>query len=768
MKKQILFLLIIFFLANANAYETNVQISTIDETIPVTGTGNGFYHWVTLDWEYTGPTGGYEWETCDFESVDKNYGIFLDLSGEGFSDNALTEEFGPVTSTPICNNEGSITKCTARTTYFFKLETFNYSEDTNLTVPIKIRGKCGTDGTEPEPIPYIPTHHTTGYGKYGPLYIPNVTKEKEGINSKILFDEETLYSVDMDYTYVFTVNGAFESIVPEIDVTTRWGKQAGWSSPAKDALLEVSANDPLGKNIVGFSWVYPANCDFELLTSEGEGTTSMEESASFNCETTGFKLLIAYVTNEDNLVGYQAFLSYISSNENEVELDFGKDVLIALPNQYSWFEYNEILQHFDYRVSMLDPKVYTIIKDTGNGLTEIPETTIETSASTPFNSIPNPVCPLMTITGLGIYEGENFKIGNQTLNPRCQVGNHKITITSIGNYSDSTPFVLTKDFNFVVLDILIDVLNMQTTEERSNTYGMVFGENGVIDLNISINNYSPKYTDITNADFYYNENLSGGGWIVPLDTCTSEQINVFAESETLWKINAHLECTDSHLFYPTISLSDFPDFIPLGMTTFWVSDPTDKLKMDSLTLENLYDYIWNEGTQTWCNPKPGYSDSCGALQEGETGLVALPETTTTVTKGDLLRFYALITNVYADALNAKVILTITDSQGNEVAVLEQTKKQASQTPIIPPGTVSDFNILYYDTDYLSTGLYTVTGTVYWLPENGFEELDKKPLNNTKVIYFYVEGESFLTNLPETNYLTIIITLVFVSLILLKK
>ena len=108
MKKQILLLIIIFFLANVNAYETNVQISTIDETVPVTGSGagDGFYHWITLDWEYTGPTGENDWRTCDFESVDKNYGIFLDLSGTGFPTVALIEDFGPTTSTPECNPQG--------------------------------------------------------------------------------------------------------------------------------------------------------------------------------------------------------------------------------------------------------------------------------------------------------------------------------------------------------------------------------------------------------------------------------------------------------------------------------------------------------------------------------------------------------------------------------------------------------------------------------------------------------------------------------------
>jgi hypothetical protein len=721
MKKKIFFLALILLAFSVNAYdsETNVEIKTINEVIPV----NEFYHWIILDWTYTGPVGDTSWQECDFESPDKNYGIFLDVD---YSSNPrLIEEFGPETVKLKCNLVGGEYECTARTTYFFKLS----HSDGSYSIPVNIRGKCG------------------------------------------VVDEELAYPIDMNYDYNFSVNSSYESIVPDINYITKWGKSGTGSQ--KDAELKVVVHDPQNKNITEIEWTaIPAGCSKGSEIDSGIDSPDANSEITLSCDKKGIKVVVVSAENEDGYKGFKGFLTYFSDNDNEVEFShINNDVLIGLPNvtksnMNTW----NLQQDYNYKLSSIQTKTLTVLKDTGNGLPSETDYGITLEDSTPFVSVLNPECPGIAKQQSDVYAGEDFNLVYHSYLLGCEPGNHKVTFNSTGVYSNGTPFNLSDDFNFVAADINFNILNLvKTSEELAPLYGIVYGENGSIDLNVIIDNYSPEFIEIKDVNLvyvpflstprYYNENYA---------ECTFEETEIVNENPE-WKINSYLECPRFHEFYPVVYLNGFPEFKFPGPLIFWVLESTDKFKMDSLSIENLHDFTWNPDTNLLCDPKTEDCEEIGAEGEGETGLISLPQDTLKITKGDLLRFHAIVTNVYSQGLNGEVVIKITDSQGNEVAEISQLIGTRADDPGIDSLTKKEFDVLFYDTDYLrESQLYTVTATVYWIPEYGFRETDKKPLNNTKIAYFYVLGESLTENLPETNLNAVIIILFFVVLILLKK
>ncbi len=815
-KKIFMFLALILFLVNVNAidYETTVQISTIDNKIYFDSYTNGFYHWVTLDWTYTGPTAGdTSWMECDFERPDKNYGIFFDTgsaiatNSEIGSDNTsvsiitdpitgIIDDFGPITSQPLCDDYGSYAECTARTTYFVKMSNEGFIIDTNISIPMNIRGKCGVTDADFDEEEYEPNQ--TVVGNSHQAGVGATVKRKEKINdSKILFSfypsdppnnppPASLYPIDLYYDYNFTVNHSYsylgnqDPVVPDVNITTRWGKLAGFGSPESfDAVLEVEATDLKGKDIVGIDWIYPADCTLTPTSTIGMDTPDLESTADFDCQNPGIKLLVVYVTNEDGFVRFEPFLSYFSSNNQEIEFDYSFDEQLGLPNVTEFIDYNEITQHVNYRLSKLYSKTQTIVKDVGNGFAEDNDFYEMTNTdSTPFVTVIDPICAQLGNQGKNIYEGEDFKIINHYLYSICEPGNHEIKINATGIYTNGNNYNFSEDFNFVVLDININVLNLKVNDgtglyylgNYSSVYGMIFGEDGIVDLNIIIDNYSPTYTGINDTDLGW---LAGSFWLGSSgDSCPSETTTITEVDPTTWKIDSHLECETNGWFVPIIEFTDLPEYFPRTRYMLWVTEPIDKFKMDSITIENLGDNEWNPDTNEICNPKTGscanvYSHNSSNL----TGIVVLPEDIVKIHKGDLLRFHSTVTNVYFDGLNANLILVITDSKGNVAATIAEERfgPYGGAGYHIGPSTKYLFNILFFDTDFLKENeLYTATATVYWYPNRGFNELDAKPVNNTKIIHFYVLGPGLATTLPETNFVSVILALFFVVLILRKK
>jgi len=724
MKKTLFLFLIIFFALIANAettYTTNYEITILEGTI----TTSPFTHIIMIDWNYTIPLG--DPIECDFESPDKNYGIFLGLeSAEPYAlttDN-LIQSFGPTTSTPECNLKPDHLECTAKTTYFFTLLTYPTITEANYSIPTNIRGKCGK--TEPE---------------------------------------ET-YPINISYDYEFYLNKNQVTQIPDINITTRWGKTNG----TQDAVIDVNAQDPQNKDIIDYSFIYPADCVKNEETINGLYTPFLKTTFDLLCENEGITPLIFTATNEDGKTANKAFFTYFSDNEDEVEFFHDYDELIGLPNT-SQDTLNSVYgmeEHYDYRLSSITTKTLTVIKDTGNGFAQNSMYLTENTASTPFTSIQNPVCPAITNYHQTFeFIGEDFKIISNETSLLCEPGNHEIRFSVNGTSSNGSPFGLTQDFNFIVLDINFNILNMtKTSLGIGSLYGIVYGENGKIDLNVIIDNYSPEFIEITDVNLYYKPYLSSPWHSDSVSSiCTFEQKQIIQETETQWKINYYLECPDYHLFYPIVYLNGYPTINFPGPLIFWVTPLPDKFKMDSTIIENLFDSVWNPETEEYCNPKTGACTETGT-SSGESeggGLISLPQETINITKGDLLRFHSTTTNVSYQMLTEKVDLVITDSQKNIVAELTETKDTLAQTK-------AEFSTLFYDTDFLrESQLYTVTSTVYWAPERGFQELDSKPLNNTKTTYFYVlSNQGLIENLPETNFTSIVFALIFVLIILRKK
>ncbi len=782
MQKKILTgILFIFLLAGINAYYTDVQIYTVDEVIPI----SPFWHWVVMEWEYTGPlTGDDSWAECDFESPDKNYGIFLDLSSPYVS--STGQEFGPTTRTPDCQvntGEGYI-KCTTRTTYFFELQTSSaLPAGSEVTVPIKMQGKCGY--ADPNQQPFDPEPVIVGVGKYGaPGNQSAGTKEKEK-KPELLFDYSETYPTEINYDYVFTVNRSYYSDVPYFEeIQSRWGK----TNETRNAVINITAIDGRGDDLItGTSFIVPADCQPINTTQEGQDTITMETELELSCEQTGPKLIVVYATNNEGLSGFQGFFSYFSSNDNEVELNLVHgNLLEVFPNIISGSSSGADIiieqsgNNYDFRLGGIPQKTFTVLKDTGNGIPSEPSITEDMQLnlvnSTPFVSVLEPECPLLDLGGSYVvgqyykYEGEDFALISRSQIPWCQPGNHKLRITQQGEYSNGNPYTLTQDYNFVVLDININVDGMEVQTENlvQTAYGIVYGEDGEIDLNLTINNYSPEFTEISDVDFYFSQYAQAPNYAFAGDECTSDTTSITAVSDTEWKISSHLECTGIHRFYPIIYLSDFTEpFIFPGQYYFYITESEDKFKMDSIEIENLYDATWNPESGEYCNPKTG---DCYATETPEgTGQIGLPQGTIKITKGDLLRFYATITNVYHENLEAEVKVVITDESNNVVAELEQNSSTPTAYPSIEAYSKKVFDVLFYDTDFLQENrLYTVTSTVYWYSAKDFGVLDSKPLNNTKTTYFYVLGEGAIENLPETNAITVILSLIFVLFILIKK
>ncbi|MFH1695740.1 MAG: hypothetical protein ABH850_04950, partial [Candidatus Micrarchaeota archaeon] len=426
------------------------------------------------------------------------------------------------------------------------------------------------------------------------------------------------------------------------------------------------------------------------------------------------------------------------------------------------------------RLAQTYPKTWTIIKDTGNGLGEETNYAISVENSSPFVSVLEPVCPYLESSyslenapkgldsqyGEFYYKGEDFKIIRHGSFPSCEPGIHQLKITSTGTSPTEGPYSLTQNLNFIALDIDVQVLGMKTNQENSWMYGLAPGENRKIDLNITIDNYSPEYTTITDISFYHKDAFSS------IFTCTSEETDIIEETSNNWKINSNLKCTGPHVFSPIVYFNNQKEFAHPANLVFWGLEPTDKFKMNSVTIENMHDQNWNPDTNEICNPKTG---NCSPIMSEDvedvvTILLILPGETTTINKGDLLRFHSTIMNFYSMELGAHVIIKITDPQGNEVAEIYQI------TGGVDSMKTQELNLLFYDTDFIKENtLYTVTSTVYWMPSYGFKELDIKPLNNTKITFFYVLGNNnLISNLPETNFISALIALAFVILILRKK
>ncbi len=721
-KKLILILVFLFFLVNVNAYEINLDVNQIQDVIPK----QEFWHWMILNWDYTGPSSGDQnWQTCDFESPDKNYGITLTENKNEYS---IQESFGPTTVFDECSPEGSDLRCTAKTSYFFKVKTNSTSQ--NYTIPVNIRGICG------------------------------------------VIETPTEFPVDMNYDYNFTFDSSYETILPDVNVKSWWGKRSSFGSPEiKDAVLKMVSHDPQNKNIIDVEWIVSNDCPDKSSVDTGIYSSDVNSTLNLMCNKPGTQIVVVKATNQDGYSGYSAALTYFSDNNDEVEFDGDYGVLVTLPNSDRLELFWTPEENFDYRLAEISKlKKTVIIKNTGNGFPTEPNNNITRINSTAFTSVLNPDCPLIQYKGGGsAFNGEDFNIIERDYAFFCQPGNHNLKISSTGNYSNGSPYSLIDDFNFVVPDINVHVINMKTTSETLPTYGIIYGEDGRLDLNIVINNYSPEFVGITDVNLYYTENTSNATYYNSNITCTSADINSFSETDTKWKINSYLECTDFHLFNSIIKLSDGSEYIPGGITVFWINTPTDKLKNDSTIMENLYDDIWDPNTGYVCNWKLEDCKAPGAGSSGNQaeGAIILPESQLIVTTGDLIRFYSTVTNVSNKKLGAKIELVIIDSQGNTAATLSQEIVEGLSQGI-DPLTKYEFNILFYDTEFLKENeLYTVTSTIYWMPAPGFYELDEKPLNNTKLTYFYVIGESAVENLPETNLIGIIIIL-FSVFVILKK
>jgi hypothetical protein len=832
-KKIFCLILLVFFIANVNAYTTDYQISKPDSIISTIE----FWHWITIDWEYNGPTTGDDsWKECTFEDSDKNYGINLDLNSAEIT---MLESFGPVTSTPVCDDYGNPITCTARTTYFFKLKTGYLRQDTDFNIPLKIKGKCGVVEVAPNEEPYEPNSAAVQTTEEG-------LKEKEEIKeSKIFFGSTSDYPIYIDYNYTFTANMSLAYQTPQLTVASRWGK----TDRTKNALIEVKSHDPQNNDISDVRLIIPGDCDATLANTP-TNEPDVNSEIDLYCQQTGPKLLVVYALNENGLTGYNAFLSYFSDNGSEIDFDLDADLLIESPNTgkfnilwsrlfpvgrnnngESWIKYEGVKQHFDYRLGAVTSKYITVLKDTGNGLINYPAFQGEFVDSTSFVSIPDSFCPAFGDIRRWdfTYYGKDFRLYYARIKPLCLPGNHKIALTASGKYTNGTPFSLTQDFNFVVLDINFNIASIITTPEDSTVYGIIYGEGNSIDINIVVDNYSPEFAQITDANFVYTENLSEGDYVSDINGCTSSKTEITAVSSTKWKINSHLECTKGHLFAPAVYLNNMPAAtIPVSLV-FWVNDNKDKLKLESVSMENFY----NAELSTYYNPYAAYPDSgyeysicfpdhytgpiytpgtCkdityyyghGSMENlaeipekknniikfsdyasKTTGAVILPENVPIITKGDLIRFNATAVNLYDQNLSATAVVAITDSQGNEVASLSQSvfnhwEFHDDFIGMMPglyrfggilPMKKFDFNVLVFDTDYLKENeLYTVTTTVYWTPGEGHLNLDKNPLNNTIITHFYVKGnQDLISNLPETNFIAVIISVLFVLLVLRKK
>ncbi|MBU2476178.1 hypothetical protein KKG83_01775, partial [Candidatus Micrarchaeota archaeon] len=502
-----------------------------------------------------------------------------------------------------------------------------------------------------------------------------------------------------------------------------------------------------------------------------------------------------------------------------------------------WIQYQGLYQHFDYKIGSVKPKYTTVLKDTGNGLINVPVYQKEVINSTPFTTIPDSFCPEFEQTSSYDFKyiGEDFTLYYAHINPLCLPGNHKIALTASGEYTNGTPFTLTQDFNFVVLDINFNIDNIITTTENSTIYGIVYGEGNTIDINITINNYSSEFAQITDANFIYTEKIAEGDYVSDTNGCTNSKTEIFSVTSTQWKINSHLECTKGHLFAPTVYLQGLPAAAIPASLLFWVEDEKDKLKLESTSMENFYNaeletyyipppteqylyficfpdhytgpiytpgtcidityYYGDLGVQGDFTENPKKENQIIKFSDSNpiTGTVILPENIPIITKGDLIRFNATAINIYDQNLSATTVVKITDSQENEVAELSQSifnhwetrtisvdldgdgiaeSKEEISVRIggIQPMNKFDFNILVFDSDYIKENtLYTVTTTVYWSPGTGYLNLDKNPLNNTKITHFYVKGnQNLISNLPETNFIAVIVSVLFVLLVLRKK
>ncbi|MFH1664108.1 MAG: hypothetical protein ABH986_04860, partial [archaeon] len=570
-------------------------------------------------------------------------------------------------------------------------------------------------------------------------------------------------------------------------------------SPEK-AELNVEANAPLGKNVNSIEWTIPfKGCNFTGTQQDtGIGTPNASSQISLTCTQTGIKAVVVKAATSDGNINHEVFLTYFSDNNEEIEVNSKYPEFIELSNvgwdtnwseslhstrinQPIWIEYQGTEQNFDYRLSQIKTKTFTIIKNTGTGLGKETASTTTVNSSEAFTSIQNPVCPYNNTINSLVYSGNDFNIIEKTSTLSCEPGTHNITLASTGKYSNGTDYEIGIDLNFIVLDLNIQVLGMKTNQTDSTLFGLLFGNYGGIDLNIIIDNYSPEYTEITDVNLFYFRETTGVGafslWSIPGDvSCTTEQTELIQETETRWKINSHLTCTKSHLFAPQIYLSNYPVFRLPAIMMFQVYTPNDLLRTDSVTITNYFDAVWNPDQNTVCGSKG--CEKAGTALGGELGIqekkeigtstafIVLPEDHVKVNKGDLLGFTSIVTDLGLPEpegiQNATIIVLITDSAGNEVAELSQIEHLYFEKTV--------FNRIFYDTGYLNKNeLYTVTATIYWTPDEGFQELDTRPLNNTQIAYFYVLGDSISqTALDETGFAGIIIALLSVLLILSKK
>ncbi|MFH1728674.1 MAG: hypothetical protein ABIA04_09680, partial [Pseudomonadota bacterium] len=460
MKKIILALIFLFVLSAASAFETNVQITATEETVPT----QEYWHWIKLNWDYTGPLSGTDWRECDFSSPDKNYGIALKLDTTHFYADSLMEEFGPITSTPKCDIDGNQMRCSAETIYFAKLKTKDYPAGQDITLPINLRGKCG-----------------------------------------VIDDPQAAFPIDMNYNYNFTVNTSYANLVPDINSISRWGIRIDHPLE-KSAELKVIAHDPQESNITGFDWKYPSDCPKVSATGSGLETPDANSELSLSCQSEGIKLIVVTATNQEGYTGQEAFFSYFTDNNDEVEFELDYDDFIVLPNSGAIY-YEGVYQHFDYRLAKVKAKTFIVLKDTGTGMPEELSRNINI-ISTPFISIQNSFCPQKSFYNKEAFTGKDFQIKNKQFNLYCLPGNHEINLEVGGKYSNGMNFVLNQDLNFVVPDLNIHVIGMKTTQENAINYGIVFGENRQIDLNIIINNYSPEFIEINDVNLFYLEYTS--------------------------------------------------------------------------------------------------------------------------------------------------------------------------------------------------------------------------------------------------------------------